>query len=64
MDFFPVLTVQTIIDGINNIKTAFSGFKQQAQPIISNMKASFDAMKPTFSALGTIASQVLELLVL
>lgn len=58
MDFFPVLTVQTIIDGINNIKTAFSGFKQQAQPIISNMKASFDAMKPTFSALGTIASQV------
>ncbi|AMK72407.1 MULTISPECIES: phage tail tape measure protein [Bacillus] len=58
MDFFPVLTVQTIIDGINNIKTAFSGFKQQAQPIISNMKASFDAMKPTFSTLGTIASQV------
>ncbi|PSL96683.1 phage tail tape measure protein, partial [Bacillus subtilis] len=58
MDFFPVLTVQTIIDGINNIKTAFSGFKQQAQPIISNMKASFDAMKPTFSALGTIAPQV------
>ncbi|MEC1646606.1 phage tail tape measure protein [Bacillus halotolerans] len=58
MEFFPVLTVQTIIDGINNIKTAFSGFKQQAQPIISNMKASFDAMKPTFSALGTIASQV------
>lgn len=59
MDFFPVLTVQTIIDGINNIKTAFSGFKQQAQPIISNMKASFDAMKPTFSTLGTIASQVI-----
>ncbi|MEK3800995.1 phage tail tape measure protein [Bacillus sp. FSL K6-1234] len=58
MDFFPVLTVQKIIDGINSIKTAFSSFKQQAQPIISNMKASFDAVKPTFSTLGTIASQV------
>ncbi|MEC1663355.1 phage tail tape measure protein [Bacillus halotolerans] len=58
MDFFPVLTVQKIIDGINSIKTAFNGFKQQAQPIITNMKSSFDAMKPTFTAIGTIASQV------
>ncbi|WP_421726831.1 phage tail tape measure protein [Bacillus velezensis] len=58
MDFFPVLTVQSIIDGINSIKTAFSGFKQQAQPIITNVKNGLSAMQPVFSTLGSIASQV------
>ncbi|MEC0886841.1 phage tail tape measure protein [Bacillus atrophaeus] len=58
MDFFPVLTVQSIIDGINSIKTAFAGFKQQAQPIITNVKNGLSAMQPVFSTLGSIASSV------
>ncbi|MCG8395695.1 phage tail tape measure protein [Bacillus atrophaeus] len=58
MDFFPVLTVQKIIDGINSIKTTFNGLKQQVQPIVTNIKNSFTAMQPTLTALGNIASSV------
>ena len=32
MDFFPVLTVQSIIDGINSIKTAFQGLNSRRNP--------------------------------
>ncbi len=58
MDFFPVLTVQSIIDGINSIKNSFNGLKTQAQPIIDSMKSGFAAMQPVFSTIGTIASSV------
>ncbi|WP_395096832.1 phage tail tape measure protein [Bacillus amyloliquefaciens] len=58
MDFFPVLTVQSIIDGINSIKNSFNGLKTQAQPIIDSMKSGFAAMQPVFSTIGTIASTV------
>ncbi|MFM9458679.1 hypothetical protein, partial [Streptomyces europaeiscabiei] len=57
-DFLPPSTVQFIVTGINNIKIAFAGFKQQVQPIITSVKAGFAAMTPVFSTLGNIAKSI------
>ncbi|MCY8242189.1 phage tail tape measure protein [Bacillus haynesii] len=57
-DFLPPSTVQFIVTGINNIKMAFAGFKQQVQPIITSVKAGFAAMAPVFSTLGNIAKSI------
>ncbi|MDA7025055.1 phage tail tape measure protein [Bacillus sp. CLL-7-23] len=55
---FPKSTIDFIKTGISGIKQTFASFNQQAQPIITNVKAGFNAMIPVFLALGNIAKSV------